>query len=171
MAKQKQTAPTDEGWPIYDLWTKYEDIAMHFNDLLIKLRTQALGAVAALTTIVGIFAKSGADAKTNWEMVAFALAIIIVFWIAIWIIDFCYYNRLLVGAVKALFDLEVASKDKLHIHSIDLSTKIRDTVAGGRPWEANTWNLVRGRWAFYVIVVLALSGALIFAIRQATLPD
>src|SRR5262245_32673852 len=122
MAKQKQTQPPDEGWPIYELWTKYEDIAMHFNDLLIKLRTQALAAVAALTTIVGIFAKSGTDAKTNWEMVAFALLVIIVFWIAIWIIDFCYYNRLLVGAVKVLFDLEVASKDKLRIHSIDLST-------------------------------------------------
>jgi hypothetical protein len=169
MAKQKRTEPTDEGWPIYDLWAKYEDIAMHFNDLLIKLRTQALAAVAALTTIVGIFAKSGADAKTNWEMVSFALAILIVFWIAIWIIDFCYYNRLLVGAVKALFDLEIASKDKLHIHSIDISTKIRDAVASDRPWEANTWNLVRGRWAFYVIVLIALSGALAFTIHQATL--
>ena len=53
MAKQKRTEPTDQGWPIYDLWTKYEDIAMHFNDLLIKLRTQALAAVAALTTLSG----------------------------------------------------------------------------------------------------------------------
>jgi len=167
MAKQKQIEPTKEGWPIYDLWKKYEDIAMHFNDLLIKLRTQALGAVAALTTIVGVFAKSEANTKTNWEVVAFALAIIIVFWIAIWIIDFCYYNRLLVGAVKALFDLEDASKDKLHIHSIDLSTKIRDTVAGDRPWEADTFNLIRGRWLFYILVVIALSIALLFSLNKA----
>lgn len=96
---------------------------MHFNDLLIKLRTQALAAVAALTTIVGIFAKSEANTKTNWEMIAFALAILIVFWIAIWILDFCYYNRLLLGAAEALFNLENASKDKLRIDRIEISTK------------------------------------------------
>ncbi len=141
-----QAEPTDEGWLIYDLRAKYEDIAMHFNDFLIKLRTQALAAVAALTTIVGIFAKSEANAKTNWEMVAFALVIIIVFWIAIWTIDFCYYNRLLLGAAEALFELETASKKRLRVHHIEMSTKIRDAVAGNSPWEAGTWNHIRGRW-------------------------
>ena len=47
MAKQKRTEPTNEGWPIYELWAKYEDIAMHFNDLLIKLRYSQEYAVAA----------------------------------------------------------------------------------------------------------------------------
>jgi hypothetical protein len=37
------------------LWEKYEDIAMHFNDLLIRLRTQSLAGVAALSALVGIF--------------------------------------------------------------------------------------------------------------------
>jgi hypothetical protein len=41
---------TEQGWPVFEVWTKYEDIAMHFNDLLIRLRTQALGAIAALGT-------------------------------------------------------------------------------------------------------------------------
>src|SRR5664280_1831888 len=41
-----------EGWPLKDVWEKYEDIAMHFNDLLIRLRTQALAAVAAISTLV-----------------------------------------------------------------------------------------------------------------------
>jgi hypothetical protein len=31
-----------------------EDIAMHFNDLILKLRTAALGAVAALSTLVAL---------------------------------------------------------------------------------------------------------------------
>ena len=39
-------------WPLFEVWVKYEEITMHFNDLLIKLRTQALAAVAALATIV-----------------------------------------------------------------------------------------------------------------------
>jgi hypothetical protein len=36
-----------------ELWGKYEDIAMHFNELLIRLRTQALGAVATIVTAAG----------------------------------------------------------------------------------------------------------------------
>jgi hypothetical protein len=47
-------AQTEQGWPVFKVWQKYEDIAMHFNDLLIRLRTQALGAIAALTTIIGV---------------------------------------------------------------------------------------------------------------------
>jgi hypothetical protein len=54
----------EEGWPVFEVWKKYEEITMHFNDLLMRLRTQALAAVAALATIVGIFSKAGADALT-----------------------------------------------------------------------------------------------------------
>jgi hypothetical protein len=62
----------EEGWPIFDVWDKYEAIAMHFNDLLIELRTQALAAVAALSTIIGIFSKSGGETQSTWQVVAFA---------------------------------------------------------------------------------------------------
>jgi hypothetical protein len=48
----------DEGWPIFDVWKKYEQIAMHFNDLLIRIRTQALAGVAALSAFTGLFAKA-----------------------------------------------------------------------------------------------------------------
>jgi hypothetical protein len=58
----EQGEPTPEEWSIKELWEKYEEIAMHFNDLLIRLRTQALGGVAALSAIVGIFGKSGTAA-------------------------------------------------------------------------------------------------------------
>lgn len=84
--KQCDTGP--KGWPAFELWKEYEAIAMHFNDLLIRLRTQALAAIAALVTIIGIFAKSNAKAYTSWELVSFAFAILSVFWLAIWIIDF-----------------------------------------------------------------------------------
>jgi hypothetical protein len=59
-----------EGWPLKDVWEKYEDIAMHFNDLLIRLRTQALAAVAAISTLATIFGKTGADPKLSWELAA-----------------------------------------------------------------------------------------------------
>src|SRR5262245_43882928 len=122
--------PIEQGWPVLKLWQKYEDIAMHFNDLLIRLRTQALGAIAALATIIGVFAKAGEDRHTSWEMVAFAFAILLAFWLAIWVIDFCYYNRLLKGAVAALLEVERQSKAELYIQNINMSTKIEAAVAG-----------------------------------------
>jgi hypothetical protein len=52
----------ERGWPLKEVWKDYEEIAMHFNDLLIKLRTQALGGVAALSALVGIFGKTETEA-------------------------------------------------------------------------------------------------------------
>src|SRR5690348_13253416 len=79
------------GFPIKDLWEKYEDITMHFNDLIIKLRTQALAAVAALSTIVGIFAKADLGEFTyGWEIAGYVFLALTSFWIAIWILDFTY---------------------------------------------------------------------------------
>ena len=144
----------------FQLWGKYEDIAMHFNDLLIKLRTQALAAVAALTTVIGVFAKSGADPTTSWEIVAFVFAILILFWVAVWVLDFSYYNPLLIGAVVALSEIEAASKTKLRIREINISTNIEASVAGKIGNAARAWPLIKGRWIFYSLVLLTLVGGL-----------
>ncbi len=62
-------------WEIQDLWGKYEDTAMHFNDLLIKLRIQALAGVAAISTLIGILTRTDALKETgNWEIAASHLA-------------------------------------------------------------------------------------------------
>lgn len=153
----------DDGWPIFELWKKYEDITMHFNDLLIKLRTQALGAVAALTTIIGIFAKGAGAAHSNWQMVTFAFAILLVFWLAIWALDFCYYNRLLIGAVEALWKLEVESKNNQRIQCIDMSTTIETAVVGSLAPRNTSRKPVMGVWVFYILVFLALSGGCVFS--------
>jgi hypothetical protein len=96
-----------QGWPIRELWEKYEEITMHFNDLIIRLRTQALAGVAALSTLVGIFAKADLGAFSyTWEIAGFVFAALALFWIAIWVLDFAYYNQLLIGSVAALLELE-----------------------------------------------------------------
>src|ERR1019366_10562259 len=101
MAKESKALDVKQ-WTVHDLWAKYEDIAMHFNDLLIRLRTQALAAVAALSTLVGIFTKTDPNSvHVSWEIATAVFLGLSIFWIAIWIIDFCYYNRLLIGAVAA----------------------------------------------------------------------
>ena len=119
-----------DGIPIFDLWNKYEDIAMHFNDLIVKIRTQALGAVAAITTIAGILSKGNEIGGYNWGLISSVFFFLIVFWIAIWILDFKYYNRLLHGAVDAILKLEALSKSgETHVKEIELSTCIESSTS------------------------------------------
>jgi hypothetical protein len=154
-----------EGWLIKDLWEKYEEIAMHFNDLLIRLRTPALAGVAAISTLVSIFARSGSDLRMSWEVAVGVFLFLCLFWIAIWIIDFRYYNRLLIGAVAALIALENASKSRSRVRHIDMSTRVENAVAArGEMWRSIKSGL--GRWAFYVIVFVALIGGLCFSISE-----
>ncbi len=149
-----------EGWPIKVVWEKYEDIAMHFNDLLIRLRTQALAGVAAITALVGLFAKGG-GLKFSWELAIAGLFLLCVFWIAIWVIDFRYYNRLLIGAVAAIIEVENLSVERTHIPELKMSQRIEDAVAGRLPIRYMT-----GPTIFYGLVLFALVIGLIFSICQ-----
>jgi hypothetical protein len=107
-----ENKPLDvKAWTIHDLWAKYEDITMHFNDLLIRLRTQALAGVAAVSTLVGIFTRTDkSHIQISWQIATDVFGLLILFWIAIWAIDRLYYNRLLTGAVTALLAIEEESK-------------------------------------------------------------
>jgi hypothetical protein len=145
-----------DGWAIKELWEKYEQVAMHFNDLLIRLRTQALGGVAALSTLVGLFAKTSASVHTSWKIAAVFFLFVCFLWVAVWIIDFCYYNRLLLGAVVALIALEERSKTEMRVRHIDLSTMIERAVARELPRVPTSAWLGVGRWAFYIIVFVVL---------------
>lgn len=158
---------TDER-SLRSLWEKYEDIAMHFNDLLIRLRTQALGGVAALATVAGIFAKSNVfGARDSWEVASFVLLGLTVFWVAIWVLDFWYYNRLLIGAVVAIIELESESGDGPEFSHINLSTRVEEAVEGTLPPATKTcrqwFNLEFGRWTFYILVFLFLSACTVLA--------
>ena len=155
----KGNLSSPEDWSIKDLWDKYEKIAMHFNDLIIRLRTQALGVVAAISTLVGFFGKSSTDSRLTWELATLVFLFLCAFWIAIWVIDFRYYNRLLIGAVAAILDLESKSIIATRIRAINISTKIEDAVAGKNlvnkiPKKFSKTN--SGRWLFYIIVFMAL---------------
>lgn len=159
------------GWPINEVWGKYEEIAMHFNDLLIKLRTQALGAVAAISALIGVFGKTDAGLH-SWGLSSAVFFFLCVFWVAIWVIDFRYYNALLLGAAEAIIDLETLSKTASHVTSIDISTKIEAAVAGeyqrgnAMPSKRRR-HLVFGRWAFYLIVFAALLAGFVLSIYKA----
>src|SRR5438067_1412176 len=89
-----------------------------------------------------MFAKSGGTEHTSWHMVAFAFAILLMFWVAIWILDFCYYDRLLIGSAEALAKLEEASKTEVRIKHLSVSTDIRDAIVKLPSPESNRPNLI-----------------------------
>lgn len=156
----KRVEQIPDEWPLYQLWEKYEDVAMHFNDLLIKLRVQALGGVAALSTLVGIFTKTDVgNVRGSWEIATGVFGALCLFWIAIWVLDLLYYNRLLLGSVAALLELEEQSKGKNTVRHIKLSTIIAQAVASTLPNPrpaAERFFLLRGVWIFYSVVMLSL---------------
>lgn len=107
------------------IWSKYEDVAMHFNDLLMRLRTQALGAVAGLVAVAAFFMEGGIPQESDplpWRSLYVGSLALLSGWVVLFLLDTFYYSRLLLGAVDALLDFEKTKASGL----ITLSTKIDD---------------------------------------------
>jgi hypothetical protein len=151
-------APSENSIDVQKLWSKYEDMAMHFNGLLMILRSQALAGVAAISTLVGVYAKDlSSNIQTDWLVITAIFVALALFWIAIYLLDTLYYNRLLFGAVKAIHALEKQSKDST-VDGINMSTTISDVVLGK---ERSFVYL--GVALFYIIVFLVIVSGAVFS--------
>lgn len=89
----------------FDVWKESEGIAIHFNQLLMQLRLRALAAVGFIVSLAGLAGKT-ASGEINWIMMSVVLGVLLVSWIAIFLIDNFYYKQLLLGAVEAILELE-----------------------------------------------------------------
>lgn len=124
-----------------ELWCKHEDIAMHFNDLAMRLRLQALAGIGAAALIAGtIFTHQGQvdRAMLGWFLVGMALV-----WASIFLLDFLYYQRLLNGAVDAM------KKFEPQVYGLTISADIQAKV--GVLGSAS-------RGIFYAIIFILLVG-------------
>jgi len=111
----------------FKLWKSYEDVAMHFNDLIIRLRIQSIGGIAALAAILGIFLNERNGDSSNpfsYCIASIALFVLMLFWVGIFFLDIFYYNRLLEGAVNAIMELEKSKDIFAKKKDIRLSTNI-----------------------------------------------
>jgi hypothetical protein len=143
------------------LWAKYEDIAMHFNDLLMRLRSQSLAGIAAVSTLVGIFTKTGTtDAKVEWMAATAIFVAMFFFWIAIFFLDIFYYNRLLIGAISAVTDLESKAASGA-LTSINISTLIEEEFKSQA--LRGKMSSFTGVLLFYAIVLVVIMAGAIFS--------
>jgi len=141
-----------ENCTIFTAWKAYEEIAMHFNDMLLRLRIQALAGVAALAVLASVFSNVRTfNFQGTWLIASAAFFGLMLVWIAIWLLDRTYYTRLLMGSVDALLALEALSKEGKPLGSIDLSSRIDNCVRAKK-----TVKHPRGVCSFYLIVFITL---------------
>jgi hypothetical protein len=114
---------------------------MHFNDLLIRLRTQALGGVATVVTVIGLLThESDASPEKLWSSVAAVSFLLFLAWTTICVIDLCYYGRLLRGAVESLLVIESKTEGFIDFsHTIERTVKKRKDVGPGKSRNRASW--------------------------------
>jgi len=145
------------------LWTKYEDVAMHFNDLVMRLRLQSIAGIAAVSTLVGLFKGGGvANVYMDWLVATGIFAAMAFFWVAIFCLDYFYYNRLLLGAIEAILELE--KKSNACDIKITLSTKIEEKFHS--PILRRTPPRMIGVGLFYLIVFAVIVAGAFFCSRH-----
>ena len=152
---------TDErSIPIADLiplWTKYEDVAMHFNDLIMRWRLQAIGGLAGLLTLAGFVVGDASTLLVRYRAMLILSGVLAFGWVGVACIDLFYYRRLLQGAVDAILDLESRTGGR-----ILLSTQIEDRARRGSDVMP---------WVFYSLGLIPVLGIIGWAIYQlANLP-
>jgi hypothetical protein len=148
---------------IFEVWKEYEGVAMHFNDLLLRLRTQALGGVAAIATVAAVIVRGDIGSGLRWGVLTASFTLLSVFWIAVWILDIRYYNRLLLGAVEAILEIENESETAKPVDRIILSTRIEQVATGKRIVKQSSLIPVN---IFYTIVLVGLLGSSVTALIE-----
>ena len=179
MVKNNEQNEEEKDFDEYYLkvWKNYEDIAMHFNDLIIRLRIQSIGGIAALATVIGIILNNTNDNNGvfNYGLAILAIICLMLFWVAVWLLDLRYYNRLLEGSVNAILELERNKEVFVEKKEINLSSNIErafkvkfehENINGKVEIKGNESrkNFISGRKSFYGIVFFALCIVLSFTI-------
>jgi hypothetical protein len=137
---------------VFNQWSKYEDIAMHFNDLIMRWRLQAIGGLAALVTLGGSVVGGVANFEQRyWAMILLTTTFLCV-WLGLGALDLFYYRKLLSGAVKELLEFE--KKNAVRGKPIRMSTTIEKHAESGGKF---------GPWIFYALGAAPLCFILAYA--------
>ena len=112
---------------VLEQWYRYEEIAMHFNNLIMQFRLQLLGGAGLIGTIASylIGGKVKPDLQRHWITCVVSAGLFVLL-AATASLDVFYYNRLLTGAVRALLEFEAKHPE------IQMSTRIEDIVGPGK---------------------------------------
>jgi len=102
------------------LWWHYEQIAMHFNELIIQYRLQLMGGAGAIGTLATYVIGSKVSIPERRHTIrAYVTTVIFVLLTAAAALDVFYYDKLLHGAVDAFLLLEKSHPEIIMSTRID----------------------------------------------------
>lgn len=108
---------------VFDTWSRYEEVAIHFNDLLMRWRIQAIGGLVTLVTLAGFVVGDAPSEDTRYRAMIILAGTLLVAWVGVALIDLLYYRNLLDGAVDAIIELELAIIELRLSHAINARAK------------------------------------------------
>ena len=118
---------------IIEEWKVVIQTQMHFNEMIMKMRTTSISIFLAIFGAAAISLQYSMKLTIlNFKFHASVLIIIvgIIMLISVFIIDYCYYDRMLRGAVEKSYKIDNAFKDVkiLDTSLFGLSTSIRNGI-------------------------------------------
>jgi hypothetical protein len=128
------------------LWYHYEEIAMHFNSLIMQYRLQVMGGFGAIGALASylVGGKVEDEHRRDWLRLTVSGGMWVLLAAAA-ALDLFYYNRLLRGAVDELLSFE-----RLH-PAISMSSRIEAVVGAGRDTISWVYAALLGVFGLFVI--------------------
>lgn len=136
---------------VFQVWSKSEDIAVHFNDLIMRWRLQAVGGLAAIATLAGFVVGDADTLRVRYRAMIMLSALLACGWVGVGALDLFYYRKLLQGAVQTILRLEEQMSD------VHLSTDIEEAAKSGARWAP---------WLFYGLGLAPLLVFIVWASAQ-----
>ncbi len=164
--QKKECTPTDEA-PLasflpterMDLllheWKQVTDMQMHFNDMIIRMRTLAVSVVISVFGAAGFAIGQFEDrfiriAGEEVHVAAIVIAFGLVLWLTIFTIDYGYYYKLLIGAVRRGWQIDDAFRTVKLFDGVHLFGAARVISEAIGPTGASKYFV----WVFYGLVYL-----------------
>jgi uncharacterized membrane protein len=124
------------------------------------LRIRALGGIGVIIALIGFISKSNTSDEVQWSLLGASFLVLAIAWFAIFILDYCYYNKLLLGAVSSTVKLE---KNEDATPTITFSSDVKSFIEGEGHKFSNLWPII----AFYAIVFVLLIICCVYSFHRA----
>lgn len=133
---------------VWKYWVQCEEIAMHFNKLILDFRVRALGGVSVAVGVMIATLKTESVDRHLPYLGGWLVAMAVI-WCAVALIDRYYYQRLLHGVVIEILRIEREYGGNFLRASRQIEHTVNDELGNNKSWP---------RWAFYGLPLFALVG-------------
>jgi uncharacterized membrane protein len=143
-------------------WKQVIETQMHFNDMIMRLRTTVVSIVLAFFGAAS-FSLQYTKLYLNFRIFSFHVSVLIiisglVLLSAVFVLDYFYYYRMLLGAVERGYQIDEAYEKKLvdGVKIFGLSTQIRKKVGKPHASKCVVWTFYGLVFAFGIIFIVGV---------------